>query len=170
MCMLCFKCLRAVFGRSQSKFAFACSMRFAVMLLILFPALYFNFVLLEYRDNDRERQIMNVLYRRETATVAELAIELPNSPTESAIRTHLKILEDKKLVKRRKGQRGYAYRAAQAKTRAGSKALGNVLDVFFGGSMADALTAHFASDKKGIDAETAERIKRLIDEATQDEH
>jgi predicted transcriptional regulator len=112
---------------------------------------------------------MEVLFAREEATVNEIQAELTNAPTSTAVRTMLKILEDKKLVKRRKSKGGYAYRTAQAKTRAGSKALGNVLQVFFGGSVEDALAAHFSTGKKTIDAETAGRLKQLIDNAAQSE-
>ena len=117
------------------------------------------------RLSRRERQIMEVLFARDEATVNEIQVELPNPPAHTAVRTMLKILEGKKLVKRRKVGRGFVYRAIQAKTKAGSKALGNVLDVFFGGSVESALAAHFAGEGPAIDADTARRLKKLIDAA-----
>ena len=117
------------------------------------------------RLSRRERQIMEVLFAREEATVNEIHAELPNPPAHTAVRTMLKILQGKRLIKRRKVGRGFAYRAIQAKTKAGSKALGNVLDVFFGGSVENALAAHFAEESPPIDADTAKRLKKLIDAA-----
>ena len=113
----------------------------------------------------RERQIMNVLYRRETATVAELAIELPNSPTESAIRTHLKILEDKGQVKRQRSGRKHIYRPVTSRTRAARAALTGVLGTFFDGSLGDAVAAHLADPKAKIDEAELERLQQLIRDA-----
>jgi len=92
----------------------------------------------------RERQIMEVLFAQEEATVNEIQAELPRPPATTAIRTMLRILEGKNLVTRRKQGRGHVYRAIQPRTLAGSKALKNVLDVFFGSSVENALAAHFA--------------------------
>ena len=113
----------------------------------------------------RERQIMNVLYRCETATVAELAIELPNSPTESAIRTHLKILEDKGQVKRQRSGRKHIYRPVTSRTRAARAALTGVLGTFFDGSLGDAVAAHLADPKAKIDEAELERLQQLIRDA-----
>src|SRR5260221_1783157 len=43
----------------------------------------------------RERQIMDVIYRKGRATVAEIRAELPDPPTYSAVRGMLRFLEDK---------------------------------------------------------------------------
>ena len=43
----------------------------------------------------RERQIMDVLYRRGRATAAEVRAELPGEPNYSTVRTQLRVLEDK---------------------------------------------------------------------------
>ena len=43
----------------------------------------------------RERQIMDILYRLGSATAAELKENLPDAPSYSAVRSLLRILEDK---------------------------------------------------------------------------
>ena len=43
----------------------------------------------------RERQIMDVLHRRERATAAEIQADLPDPPGYSAVRALLRILEHK---------------------------------------------------------------------------
>ncbi len=50
------------------------------------------------RLSRRERQIMEVLFARDEATVNEIQAELPKPPAHTAVRTMLKILEDKKLI------------------------------------------------------------------------
>ena len=47
----------------------------------------------------RERQIMDVLYRRGRATAAEVMADLPGDPNYSTVRTQLRVLEDKGHVR-----------------------------------------------------------------------
>ena len=47
----------------------------------------------------RERQIMDILYRRGKATVAEILEEIPDPPSYSAVRAMLRVLEDKKHIR-----------------------------------------------------------------------
>ena len=48
----------------------------------------------------RERQIMDILFRRGRATAAEVMAELPDGPSYSAVRTQLRVLEEKGHVRR----------------------------------------------------------------------
>ena len=43
----------------------------------------------------RERQIMDVLYRRGAASVAEVMEDMPDPPSYSAVRATLRVLEEK---------------------------------------------------------------------------
>ena len=49
----------------------------------------------------RERQVMDILYRRGEATVAEVMADLPDPPTYSAVRSILRILMEKDLISHR---------------------------------------------------------------------
>ena len=49
----------------------------------------------------RERQVMNILFQRGEATVSEVMADLPDPPTYSAVRSILRILAEKKLIKHR---------------------------------------------------------------------
>ena len=57
----------------------------------------------------RERQIMDVLYAHDGASVATVQQELPEAPTDMAVRRLLHILEEKGHVKREKAARGFRY-------------------------------------------------------------
>ena len=54
----------------------------------------------------RERQLMEIVYRRGLATATEIRDELPNPPSYSAVRGMLRRLEDKGYLRHeRKGPR-----------------------------------------------------------------
>lgn len=113
----------------------------------------------------RERQIMDSLYAREAATINEILEDLPNPPTDKAVRRLLEILEEKGHVKRRKRGRSYVYRPIQSKRRAGEKALRHLLDTFFDGALDKAFAIHLGSGNPQVTDEQLENLRRLIDEA-----
>jgi predicted transcriptional regulator len=47
----------------------------------------------------RERQIIDILYRRGRATAADVMEDLPGDPSYSTVRTQLRVLEDKGHVR-----------------------------------------------------------------------
>ena len=57
----------------------------------------------------RERQVMDILFRRGEATVAEIMAELPDPPTYSAVRSILRILGEKRLINYREDGPRYVY-------------------------------------------------------------
>lgn len=108
---------------------------------------------------------MTALFRLREATVAEIAGELPDPPTHTAIRTHLRILEEKGHVQRHREGRRNVYRPARSRTRASRAALSDVLETFFGGSLRDAVAAHLADPSSTVDGDDLDRLRKLIDEA-----
>ena len=61
----------------------------------------------------RERQILDVLFRRKEATAQEIQAEIPDGPGNSAIRALLRILEDKGHVQHREEGPRYVYLPVQ---------------------------------------------------------
>ena len=113
----------------------------------------------------RERQIMQVLYRMGKASVADIAAELPDPPSATAIRTMLRILEEKGQVRRRRDEKSHIYLPAVSKKKAGRAALSNVLATFFDGSLGDAVTTHLADPSTSVDREELNRLRRLVEQA-----
>jgi predicted transcriptional regulator len=113
----------------------------------------------------RERQIMDSLYAREAATINEVLEDLPNPPTDKAVRRLLEIMEEKGHVKRRKQGRSYVYRPTQSKRRAGEKALRHILDTFFEGALDKAFAIHLGSKDSKITDEQLESLLQLIEDA-----
>ena len=79
----------------------------------------------------RERQIMDVIYAQGRATAVEIVRALPDPPSKTAIRTFLRILEEKGHLKHVQQGREYVYQPVQPRLRAGRSAFQRVLaDIF----------------------------------------
>lgn len=115
----------------------------------------------------RERQIMDVIYAHGEATVTQVLAGMPDPPVRGALRTHLKILENKGHLTHREKGREFIYRPTQPRGQAGRSALGRVLDVFFGGSLESAVAAHLTDPRRAgkLSPEELERLSKLIEEA-----
>ncbi|HWB05002.1 MAG TPA: BlaI/MecI/CopY family transcriptional regulator [Verrucomicrobiales bacterium] len=111
----------------------------------------------------RERQIMDVLYARGEATVNQIAEALPDPPTVMAVRRMMHILEEKGHLRRREQGREVVYAPKESKDKAGRSAFKRVLETFFGGSLADALSAHLLSRKERVTNEERARLVELIE-------
>ncbi len=125
------------------------------------------------RDRDlsrRERQIMDIIYASGEATVADVAAALPDPPSHTAVRTFLRILEEKGQIRRRKDGKRHIYTAAGSRKRAARVALNNVLSVFFGDSLGEAVSSHLADPKTKISKEDLDRISQMIAEARKKGH
>jgi BlaI family transcriptional regulator, penicillinase repressor len=116
----------------------------------------------------RERQIMDIIYRRERASAAEVAAELPDAPGYSSVRTLLAILERKgHLVHESEGSR-YIYRPTQPRRRAGRAALKRVLQTFYDGSVEQAMTALLDVSDSGLSPQERRRLAKLIAQAREE--
>ncbi len=113
----------------------------------------------------RERQILDVVYSRGRASAAEVVAHLPDAPSKTAVRTFLRILEEKGHVVHEEQGRTYVYRPCQPQKRAGAGAFRRVLDVFFGGSLEEAVAAHLGESAADLDDAALKRVAGLIREA-----
>lgn len=112
----------------------------------------------------RERQVMDILYRRGEATVAEVMADLPDPPTYSAVRSILRILMEKDLITHREDGPRYVYLPAVNAERARDDALKHLIRTFFDGSAEQAVAAVLrVSDAKLSESEIEalrERIRK----------
>ena len=113
----------------------------------------------------RERQIMEIVYRRGQASAAEVVAELPDPPTKTAIRTLLRILEEKGHLKHRQEGLTYVYLPAHSRTQAAKSAFRGVLRTFFEGSLEKAVAAHLGDDAADLSADELARLADLIRQA-----
>jgi predicted transcriptional regulator len=112
----------------------------------------------------RERQIMDVIYARGKASALEVLADLPDPPTKTAIRTLLRILEQKGHLEHEQVGQTYIYQPRRPREHAGKSALQRVLDVFFGGSLEQAVASHLSEPANLSDAEL-KQLASLIQQA-----
>jgi predicted transcriptional regulator len=116
-----------------------------------------------HRDlSRRERQIMDVLYRRGRATAAEVRKEMPDPPGYSAVRAMLRVLEDKGQVRHEEEALRYVFIPTASRANATRSALSHLVDTFFEGSAERAVTALL--DGK-LTREELDRLANLIESA-----
>lgn len=111
---------------------------------------------------DRELDIMSVLWRRGSGTVAEVREALADAPGYTTVLKILQILEEKGAVRHEPEGRAYRYLPLVEPEEAGESALGRILDKIFGGS-AELLLTQLVSDRTIPDRELA-RMRRLLEE------
>lgn len=113
----------------------------------------------------RERQIMDIVFQAGEISAAEVHARLPDPPTYTAVRTTMRLLEDKDLLQHRIEGRRYIYSPKKSTTAAGRSAMRRVLDVFFGGSLEDAVAAHLNDPGMRLDSKDLARLREVIAEA-----
>jgi BlaI family penicillinase repressor len=117
----------------------------------------------------RQRQIMDIIYARGEASAAEVWQRLPYPPSPTAVRTLLRILEEKGQLRHEKQGRRFIYRPTRPRRRAGQSAFQRVLHTFFDGSLEKAVAAHLAQPGAEPPPEELERLINLINEARKKE-
>src|SRR3954468_2620069 len=113
----------------------------------------------------RERQILDAIYRLGEASVADVLADLPDPPSYSAVRTMIRMLEKKGLLKHRQEGIKYVYRPSQPRDSAAQSALSHVMETFFGGSATDAVAAILDGSAAKMSDDDLRRLERIIDQA-----
>ena len=113
----------------------------------------------------RERQIMDILFRRGRATAAEVMEELPGEPSYSTVRTQLRVLEEKGHVRHEEDGVRFVYIPAVARHTARKSALRHLVETFFEGSSEKAVAALLGGEGSKLSDEQLDRIADLIAKA-----
>lgn len=113
----------------------------------------------------RERQIMDVVHQQGEATVGEVLAQIADPPSYSAVRTMIRHLEAKGLLKHRQDGKRYVYRATQSREAASRSALRKLMDVFFAGSASDAMAAILDVSAEKLEQADLDRMAALIQQA-----
>jgi predicted transcriptional regulator len=113
----------------------------------------------------REREIMDIIYRVGEATVAEVLDAMEDPPSYSAVRATLNILQDKGHLAHRHEANRYVYLPTVDRSKARLSALDHVLQTFFDGSPADAVTALLEERGTKLNKQELERLSKLIRQA-----
>ncbi|HXT19648.1 MAG TPA: BlaI/MecI/CopY family transcriptional regulator [Thermoanaerobaculia bacterium] len=113
----------------------------------------------------RERQIMEIVYRKGNATAAEVHEGMPDRPSYSAVRALLRVLEGKGHLRHREDGPRYVYAPTVPRDRARRSALQRVVGTFFAGSVTDAVAALLDLESAHLDGDELERLSALVAEA-----
>jgi predicted transcriptional regulator len=119
------------------------------------------------RLSRRERQIMDVIYRRGRATAAEVLEDIPDPPSYSAVRAMLRLLEEKGHVRHEQDGPRYVFLPIVNRDRARRSALTHVVRTFFDGSATEAVAALLNDGGKLSDAEL-DRLSAMIAQAREE--
>lgn len=113
----------------------------------------------------RERQILDVVYRRGSATAAEIHREIEDPPTYTTVRGLLRVLVGKGQLRIAKAAGRYVYSPVVPKEAAGETMISHVVRTFFGGSASQAMTALLGSTEIEFSEQDLRRLQELIDES-----
>jgi predicted transcriptional regulator len=116
---------------------------------------------------ERELDIMSVLWRDGSGSVAEVREALGGSVGYTTILKLLQIMEEKGVVRHEAEGRAYRYFPAVEQGAAGDSALSRILEKIFGGS-AELLLTQLVSDRN-IDPKELARMRRLLEEMEEDD-
>lgn len=112
----------------------------------------------------REQQIMEILWKQGPSPATAVEQGLPDSPSNSTVRTLLKLLESKGWITRRMEDGRAIYSSSRTIDEEGKSAISQVLDTFFAGSIRSAVAA-MVDDRTRITNEEFAEIKAIIEQA-----
>jgi len=110
----------------------------------------------------RERQIMDVLYKLERASVADVLGKLTGRRNYSTVRAQLRVLEEKGHVRHEEHGLRYVYIPTVPRDEARRSALHHLVETFFEGSSEKLVAALLGGEAARISPEEFDRIARLI--------
>jgi BlaI family transcriptional regulator, penicillinase repressor len=120
---------------------------------------------LQHALSRRERQIMDILYRRGRATANDVMADLAGEPSYSTVRTQLRVLESKGHVRHEEEGLRYVYLPALARSTARRSALRHLVETFFEGSTEKVVAALLGSDGSRLSDQELDRIAHLVAKA-----
>jgi BlaI family transcriptional regulator, penicillinase repressor len=110
----------------------------------------------------RERQIMDILYKLERASVGQVLAEIAGKPSYSTVRAQLRVLEEKGHVRHEEHGLRYVYVPAVPREVARRSALRHLVETFFDGSTEKVVAALLGGEVARISPEELDRLARLI--------
>jgi len=117
----------------------------------------------------RERQIMDIIYRKKNATAKDVLASIPNPPSYSTVRKLLHILERKGFIKHVQNGLRYTYFPKIPHQGAMRSAIRQLVETYFDNSVEQAMTALIEYDAEDLSDEELERLIDLIEKKRQRE-
>ncbi len=113
----------------------------------------------------REREMMNIIFRRGTATAADVLEAMADPPSYSAVRATLRVLEQKGHLRHQHDGVRYVYTPTVNREKARISALAHLLTTFFEGSAASVVATLLEQSKDQMTPDDLDRLSSLIEQA-----
>ena len=113
----------------------------------------------------RERQIMEIIYRRGRANAAEVLTDLPDPPTYTAVRGMLRLLETKGHLRHEQEGPRYIYYPTADPARVSKSAVRHLVRTFFDNSASSAVAAMVGLYEDHLTDADLDDLEKLIDKA-----
>ena len=113
----------------------------------------------------RERQALDLVYRRERATANEVMSDMDDPPSYSSVRSVLRLLEKKGFLRHEQEGPRHVYIPMIRRDRARRSALKHVLETFFNDSPEEVVTALLDVSRSRLSERDLEKLTSLIKKA-----
>jgi BlaI family penicillinase repressor len=113
----------------------------------------------------RERQILDILYQRGKASASDVREAMDDAPSYSAVRTLLRVLEEKGHVRHRTEGLKYVYVPTVAREKAKRTVVKHLLETYFNGSPEQIVAALLDVSSTRLTREELDRMTEMIEKA-----
>ena len=113
----------------------------------------------------RERQIMDILFQCGKASASQVRQSMEDAPSYSAVRTLLRVLEEKGHVRHRAEGLRYVYVPTVGREKAKRTAVKHLMDTFFSGSPEQIVAALLDVSSTQLTREELDRMAEMIEKA-----
>jgi len=113
----------------------------------------------------RERQIMDIIYEINEATVAQVLEKIPNPPSYSTVRALLRVLEEKGHLKHKQEGPRYIHSPTLPREEARQNALKHLMKTFFDDSTEDIVAALLNISEENLSEQDYKRLVEMIRKA-----
>ena len=113
----------------------------------------------------REREIMDIVYRRGQATAADVQADLSDNLSNSAVRGMLRLLEEKGHLRHEIDGPRFVYRPTADPVRVSRNAMKHLVQTFFDNSASSAVTAMLGMYEGRLKDEDLDRLEAAIEQA-----
>ncbi|GMV03929.1 MAG: BlaI family transcriptional regulator [Gemmatimonadota bacterium] len=110
----------------------------------------------------REREMFDIVVRLGEATAAQVGAEMDRPPTNATVRSTLRILERKGWLAHRRDGARFVYHPTQADEGLRRNAIRHLVDTFFGGSVAEAMSALLDQRSRTLGERERQRLDEIV--------
>lgn len=111
----------------------------------------------------REREMMDIIYRKGQATAGEILEAMADPPSYSAVRATLSVLERKGHVRHEDDGTRYVYKPTVNRERAKASAIDHLVSTFFDGSVTGVVAALLERPRREIPKEELDELLAMIE-------